>query len=199
MGEEWAYPVLRERDNSPHINHNWDSTMRTDTTNARQPQWSLLTRRLSSLLVAASLAGVMACSSSGGEPTGPNNHDEEGNYALVQVDLVATPATIHAGPWFDAASGTFFNEFIVQVVGGQVKLLEDHRFVMTLDIAMTGDGFPAFTSIQVGGWYEIDGEDIYFEADDETVGDLEGEIEDEMIEVEIDLMGKGANQLRFVK
>ena len=141
----------------------------------------------------------MACSSSGGEPTGPNNHDEEGNYALVQVDLVATPATIHAGPWFDAASGTFFNEFIVQVVGGQVKLLEDHRFTMTLDIAIMGDGIPMFTSVQVGGWYEIDGEDIYFESDDETIGDLEGEIEDEMIEVEIDLMGKGANQLRFVK
>lgn len=169
------------------------------STTRTRPHWHRFATRFSTLLSAATLAATVSCSA-GGDPTGPNDQeDEEGQYSLARVDLAPPPVAVHRGPWYDAASGTFYNAYIVEVVNGEIRLLDDHRFTFSLAIAIDGDGQRAFTALQIGGWYEIDGDEILLTADGDG-GELLAEIDDGEIEMELDVMGEGfLTQLIFRK
>jgi len=169
------------------------------STTGTRPRWHFATR-FSTLLAAATLATTASCSAGGGDPTGPKGDNERGQYSLAKVDLAPPPVTVHWGPYYDPGSGIFYNAYIVDVVNGEIKLLDDHRFTFSLAIAIDGDGERAFTAFQIGGKYEIHGNDILFTADDETAGELRAEIDDGEIELEVDVMGFGDyTQLIFRK
>ena len=169
------------------------------STTGTRPRWHFATR-FSTLLAAATLATTASCSAGGGDPTGPKGDNERGQYSLTKVDLAPPPVAVHQGPYYDPASGTFYNDYYVEVVNGEIKLLNDHRFTFSLAIAIDGDGERAFTAFQIGGKYEIHGNDILFTADDETAGELRAEIDDGEIELEVDVMGFGDyTQLIFRK
>lgn len=169
------------------------STTRTRT------RWHNFATRFSTLLAAATLAATVSCSA-GGNPTGPNDDGEEvGRYVLARVDLKQPPVVIHNGPWFDNASGTFYELFHVEVVDGDIRLLDGERFTFTLSIGIDGDGQLGFTTVTITGTYEYfdDDDEIHLIADDDT-GELIAEISQGEIEVEMDLMGKGVtNLLKF--
>lgn len=173
-----------------------------DSTTRTRPRWHWFATRFSTLLIAAALVGTASCAPSGGDPTGPNDDGEElGRYVLTKVDLGPPPEVIHNGPWFDNETGTFYNLFHVEVVDGEVRLLDGERFTFSISIGIDGDGQLGFTMVTVNGYYEYfdDDNEIHLIADDGT-GELIGEISQGEIELEMDLMGKGVtNRLIFRK
>lgn len=172
------------------------------STTRTTPGWHTFATRFSTLLLAAALVGTASCSPSGGDPTGPNDDGEElGRYVLSRVDLGPPPVVIHNGPWFDNATGTFYNVFHVEVVNGEIRLLDGERFSFTLSIGIDGDGQRGFTMVSVNGYYEYfdDDDEIHLISDDDS-GELIGEISQGEIELEMDLMGKGVqHRLIFQK
>jgi hypothetical protein len=154
------------------------------------PRWQRATLWLTSLLLGATLAVGTGCSG-GGESTGPDNDDITGTYVLQNVDEESLPVEIHHGPWFDAASGTFFNQFIFTVTGGSIQLLDGGRFTMTMSAVVNGDGQGGAATLSVDGWYEVDGDEIWFEADDETWGSVTATLDGDTIIMSADMMNKG--------
>lgn len=159
-------------------------------TSAADPRWHRGTRWITSLLLGATLAVGVGCGSGGGS-TGPSDDDITGTYLLQNVDLEPLPVEIHHGPWYDAASGTFFNQFVFTVTGGSIQLLEGGRFTLTLSAVVVGDGQGGAALVSVGGWYELDGDELWLEADDETFGSVGATLDGDTILMEADMMNKG--------
>src|SRR5262245_9168850 len=92
---------------------------------------------LATLVLAGTLASSTACSSD--QSTGPNG-SPVGRYTLSQVDRASLPATIHRGPWFDAANNHFYNQLLLAVSAGTLELKADDHFSLSFDLEITADG-----------------------------------------------------------
>ena len=158
--------------------------------------WRLARTRLTGMLLAALSLGAGGCGVGGTEPTGPGNH-HEGLYELSKIDLNPPPVVIHHGPWYDEYSGTFFNLYVVEVLGGEIELEVGERFRLTLSSTVNGDGEMKAAAFTITGNYEIDGDEIWMTADDENLGTTVAQLEDGAIVMRMDPMGKG-RPLSFV-
>jgi hypothetical protein len=153
--------------------------------------WRLARARLTGVVLAAmSLFGAAGCAPDGSEPTGPGNH-HEGLYELSKIDLNPPPVVIHHGPWYDEYAGTFFNLYVVEVLGGEIELENHERFHLTLTSTVNGDGETRAAAFTITGSYEIDGDEIRFTADDDNLGTTVAQIAGGEIVVTMDPMGKG--------
>lgn len=141
------------------------------------------------LILAAALS-TMACA--GGDGTGPDA-GEAGNYSLRNIDLQPPPVTIHHGPWLDRVNVRFYNLYHVEITSGLIELDGDDRFVMTYNGRVVADGQEFATSLTTEGFYEVDGDEIWFTSDDATLGTAMGILQGRTITFAVDLMEKGVD------
>jgi hypothetical protein len=150
---------------------------------------------LATLLLAGTLAGSTACGSD--QTTGPNG-SVEGRYALGQVDLASLPATIHRGPWFDAARNHFYNQLILVVTAGVLELNADNSFRLTFDLQISGDGQLSAATVEVNGVYERRSNGVLLVPDQQSFGVAAATFRSAELTMNIDFLGKGKiNQYSF--
>jgi hypothetical protein len=143
--------------------------------------------RLMTLMLAATLAAAAGCGGDSG--TGPAA-GPRGHYDLRSIDDENVPVEIHNGPYFDAASGTFFNQFVCTVEGGELNLDEDDgRFEVTFGLAITADGQYLTLAYTLQGDYEVQGDRILLESD--NAGTAWASIEGGLIILPADVLGDG--------
>jgi hypothetical protein len=154
-------------------------------------------RQLAAVLLTSTLLGTAACGG-GDSGTGPSGSNPAGSYSLAKVDQSALPFEIYRGPYFDEESGQYFDQLIIRVVGGDLTLNND-RFTATFTLQLSANGQTANTSLQVTGDYEILGNQITFDPDE----DLEVEtatLQNGAITIGIDFMDTGTeNRYSFRK
>lgn len=101
-----------------------------------------LTRLIRSALFAmagASFLSLSACGSDG--PTSaPTGGKVTGTYTLELADDEELPVAVHRGPWLDPATGVFYNNFVLEVLGGYIELREDETFYVAVLLRFTVDG-----------------------------------------------------------
>ena len=158
------------------------------------PRWRGVTLWVSSLLLGATVAAATGCGGGGDGGTGPDDDGITGTYVLQNVDQDPLPVEIHHGPWFDAQNGTFYNLFVFTVTGGSIQLQEDGRFTMSLSAVVNGDGQGGAAMLSIGGWYERDGDELWFEADDESWGTATATLDGDEIIMSADMMNKGVSR-----
>jgi hypothetical protein len=144
-------------------------------------------RRAAGLL---SLALLGACPKDSG--TDPSN-GPAGSYELRQVDDGALPFTIHKGPWLDRVHTRFYNKFVMDVVEGDIELDEGGNYTLDLFFDYVADGTPGNTGVHHKGSYEIDGADITFRWGSNPPGTYLGRIQNGVITIPFDFMGKGVS------
>lgn len=161
-----------------------------------KPRWQRTTLWLTSLLLGASLAAFTGCSGGGGG-TGPGG-SIAGNYVLEGVDDEAPPVTIHHGPWLDRINVRFYNLYHAEITGGSIELDGDDRFVMSISGTVNADGQLFSMTMYTEGYYEVDGDEIWFTSDDPALGSSVGTLDGGAIYFVVDVMKKGvANELVF--
>lgn len=136
------------------------------------------------------LAVAQACSESSSS-TSPraNNNDPRGTYNLTTVDGKALPHVISRSPYFDAATGHFYNVYEVTITGGGIELDELGNFDSWLTISVVGDGgAPVAKRSEVTGTYVLQGSQVIV-----TLNGVSGElpIQNGEIDAPMDILGKG--------
>jgi hypothetical protein len=150
---------------------------------------------LATLVLAGTLATSTACGSD--QPTEPNG-SPVGHYTLSQVDRASLPATIHRGPWFDAATNHFYNQLILAVTAGMLELKADDRFNLSFDLEITGDGQLSAATIDVNGTYERRSYGVLLTPDEQSFGVAAATFRSTALTMTIDFVGKGKiNQYSF--
>jgi hypothetical protein len=137
--------------------------------------------KFASFLVAVGLAAGTGCagSSSGDSdsPTSPKPTDPKGLYDLRTIDDAALPQEVYHGPWFDAQNQRFYNQMVLSVTSGQINVIANNRWAMTLNITQTLDGQKRTTSFYADGTYELDGSDIILNPETGNLSQIGGTIE----------------------
>ena len=158
---------------------------------AAKRSWSraVITRTAGLLAVAL----LTACPGGGGGDSGVEPSGPEGTYELRQVDAKSLPARIHQGPWLDRVNTRFYNTLIMDVVGGSIVMDGDAGYTLDFDLKYNADGTPGVTSVHRTGDYRIDGEDITFRYGSNPPGTFLGTIQNGVITIPLDFMGKGVD------
>jgi hypothetical protein len=117
--------------------------------------------RVLALLGAALLSAAIGCSDSS---TGPGK-GPVGVWELRTVDAERLPAEIYHGPYFDEVNQRFFNQLIVKVTVGEIRLDDDGRYRLDLEMAFWGDGETGTERISGEGSYVLWDEAIDFKPD----------------------------------
>ena len=157
--------------------------MTSTTSAARGARRAFISRRLSILFAAATVA-LAGCAGDSASPTDPgnnnnnnNNNDPKGLYDLRTIDNTALPGEIYHGPYFDPATTRFYNQMVLLVTRGSVNIIANNRWAMTLDINKTMDGKAGQTTFYSEGTYELQGNQILFKPETDNLTELTGTLE----------------------
>jgi len=151
-------------------------------------------RRGLTLGAVALVAFAQACGSD--SSTAPRNNndnsDPTGIYKLRTVDGKNLPYQISRSPFFDAATGHFYNEYDVTVTGGGWDLDELGFADFWIDLSIKGDGVPMTQHKESFGIYQVQGSGAvivtFFDVGSATLPLNNGQIQ-----LSLDLLNKGVS------
>ena len=140
----------------------------------------------------AVLAAAQACGSdSTTSPSSPKNSDPKGTYTLRTVDGKGLPYQISRSPYYDAATGHFYNEYDVVVTDGGLELDELGFIDIWVNLSITGDGVPMKDGRETKGLYELDGSTVLITFDGVNWGPLP--LQNGQVTFPADILGKGVD------
>jgi hypothetical protein len=144
-------------------------------------------RALSALSLVFVATSPVACGGSD-KSTGPGDGAVTGNYALLQVDGKALPATIFDDVVEDEGQQI---QLKLQIASGNLVLEGNGRFSGTLRLRITANGQTQEESLPTSGSYERAGSTITFESDDAEDPVFQGTIAGGRLDVRLDLLEEG--------
>lgn len=155
----------------------------------RSSLFSKALKRSLSIGAVALVAFAQACGSDSSTAPRNNNSDPQGLYVLRTVDGKNLPYQISRSPFYDAATGHFYNEYDVTVTGGGWDLNDLGFAQFYIDLSIKGDGVPMTQRKQSFGLYEVQGSQVIVTF--VGVGSAPLPLKNGQIEMPLDLLGKG--------
>jgi hypothetical protein len=144
-----------------------------------------------SVILGAALLALPACGGGGGSPTGPSTATVTGTYSLEEVDNDELPGVVHRGPYLDPQTGTFYNNYVLEITGGYMELREDETFYVALDISLTIDGQNGEGTFEMEGVWDLVKDELRLRIQAPFVATLPLEREGNQLHTDVDLMGLG--------
>jgi hypothetical protein len=168
---------------------------------ARRPEQRTRIARAAALLLAATFAGLTACSAGSGtepranpdpDPNQSSGGPRAGVHVLQAIDRADLPATIYRGPATDSKTGRTYTDVLVVISAGSVEFVSATQFAMVFNLTITADGLGNKTSRYIDGTYERNGPVLKFHPKNGLATDFGGALGDGVISIHFDLIGAGS-------